>query len=74
MIIAWFPKEKILFEADMLDITHPDHIGKGGEDTAALLEEIQELGLAVERIVPAHGRLRAIDNLRRVSLRGKANK
>jgi len=30
MIIAWLPKEKILFEADMLDITYPDHIGQGG--------------------------------------------
>src|SRR6266498_3961853 len=37
MIIAWLPKEKVLFEADMLDITYPDHIGQGGEDTAALL-------------------------------------
>ena len=55
MIIAWLPKEKILFEADMLDITYQDHIGQGGQDTAALLEKIQELGLAAERIVPAHG-------------------
>jgi len=41
MIIAWLPKEKILVEADMLDITYPDHIGQGGEDTAALLEKIR---------------------------------
>src|SRR5262245_24418180 len=74
MIIAWLPKEKILFEADMLDITYPDYIGKGGEDTAALLEKIQELGLAVERIVPAHGQLGTIDNLRRAALRDKGNK
>src|SRR5262249_13915962 len=43
MIIAWLPKEKILFEADMLDITYPDHIGKGGEDTAALFEKSRSL-------------------------------
>ena len=66
MIIAWLPKEKILFEADMLDITYPDHIGKGGEDTAALLEKIQELGLAMERIVPVHGQLGTMENMRRV--------
>ena len=65
MIIAWLPKEKILLEADMLDITYPDHVGKGGEDTAALLEKIQELGLAVERIVPVHGQLGTMDHLRR---------
>jgi len=74
MIIAWLPKEKILFEADMLDITYPDHIGQGGEDTAALLEKIQEIGLAVERIVPVHGQLGTMDNLRRAVLRDKANK
>ena len=74
MIIAWLPKEKILFEADMLDITYPDHIGKGGEDTAALLEKILELGLAVERIVPAHGQLGTMGDLRRAVLRDKANK
>ena len=74
MIIAWLPKEKVLFEADMLDITYPDHVGQGGEDTAALLEKIQEIGLAVERIVPVHGQLGTIEHLRRAVLRDKANK
>jgi glyoxylase-like metal-dependent hydrolase (beta-lactamase superfamily II) len=74
MIIGWLPKEKILFEADMLDIAYPDHPGKGGEDTAALLDKIRELGLAVERIVPVHGQLGTIDTLRRAALRDKANK
>ena len=74
MIIDWLPKEKILFEADMLDITYPDHIARGGEDTAAPLENIQELGLAVERIVPVHGRLGTIDDLRRAVLKDEANK
>jgi len=74
MIIAWLPKEKILFEADMLDIWYPGHIGKGGEDTAALLGKIQELGLAVERIVPVHGQLGTLDDLRRAVERNTANK
>jgi glyoxylase-like metal-dependent hydrolase (beta-lactamase superfamily II) len=74
MIIAWLPKEKILFEADMLDIWYPGHIGKGGEDTAALLGKIQELGLAVDQIVPVHGQLGTMDDLRRAVLRDKANK
>jgi glyoxylase-like metal-dependent hydrolase (beta-lactamase superfamily II) len=70
MIVAWLPKEKILFEADMLDLTYPGHVGKGGEDTAALLGKIQELGLAVERIVPVHGHPGTLDDLRRaVSMR-----
>jgi glyoxylase-like metal-dependent hydrolase (beta-lactamase superfamily II) len=73
MIIAWLPKEKILFEADMLDIPYPGHIGKGGADTVALLEKIQQLGLAVERIVPVHGRLGTIDDLRQAAIKDKAN-
>jgi glyoxylase-like metal-dependent hydrolase (beta-lactamase superfamily II) len=72
MIIAWLPKEKILFEADMLDITYPGHIGEGGEDTAALLGKIQELGLAVERIVPVHGQMGTMDNLHRAVSRLKS--
>ncbi len=76
MIIAWLPKEKILFEADMLDIMDPSHIGIGGDDTAGLLEQIRELGLTVERIVPVHGQLGTMDNLRqavaRLKTEGKA--
>src|SRR5262249_61930365 len=74
IIIVWLPKEKILFEADMLDTTYPDRIGKGGEDTAALFEIIKELGLAVERIVPAHGQLGTVDNLRRAVPGDRTNK
>ena len=74
IIIACPPKEKILFEADMLDITYPGHVGKGGEDAAALLGKIQELGLAVERIVPAHGQLGTMEDLRRAVSRDKAIK
>ena len=51
MIIAWLPKEKILYEADMLDITSSGYIGKGGEDIA-LLGKIQELDLDVEKSFP----------------------
>lgn len=75
MIIAWLPKEKILFEADMLDINYPGYIGTGGEDTAALAERVRELGLQVERIVPVHGHLGTIDDLRKaVARRTKANR
>ena len=75
MIIAWLPKEKILFEADMLDLTYPGFVGTGGEDTAALAEKVRELGLEVERIIPVHGRMGTIDDLRKsVDRRTKANK
>ena len=65
MIVAWLPQEKILFEADMLDITYPGYVGTGGADTAALRDKIQSLGLAVERIIPVHGHPGTMDDLRR---------
>ncbi|MGA9995555.1 MAG: MBL fold metallo-hydrolase, partial [Pyrinomonadaceae bacterium] len=56
MIIAYLPKEKILFEADMLDIdTAESGPSAAGEDTADLAAWIQKTGLQIETIVPVHG-------------------
>jgi glyoxylase-like metal-dependent hydrolase (beta-lactamase superfamily II) len=65
MIIAYFPKEKILFEGDLLDLDIPEGgAAPAGEDTADLLNRIQKLGLQVERIVPVHGRIGSMNDLR----------
>ncbi|HYP25224.1 MAG TPA: MBL fold metallo-hydrolase [Blastocatellia bacterium] len=74
MIIAYLPNEKILFEADMLDIEIPGNIGTGGKDTADLYEKILSLGLQVEKIVPAHGRIGTLEDLRKSVERYKAMK
>ena len=57
MIIAYLPKEKILFEADMLDIDTAESGGPpaAGEDTADFAEKIKKMGLQIETIVPVHG-------------------
>ncbi|MGB9178570.1 MAG: MBL fold metallo-hydrolase [Pyrinomonadaceae bacterium] len=56
MIIAYLPKEKILFEADMLDIdTAESGPSAAGEDTADFAAWIQKMGLQIETIVPVHG-------------------
>lgn len=56
MIFAYLPKEKILFEADMLDIdTAATGAPAAGEDTADLAARIQKMGLQIETIVPVHG-------------------
>ena len=68
MLIAYLPKEKILYEADMLDLDVPENrVGSAsvGADTRALSAAIERLGLAVETIVATHGRLGTIDDLRR---------
>ena len=67
MIVAYLPKERILFEADALDLDVPDgQVGTPvvGDDTRQLARKIDELGLAVERIVPVHGRIGTIEDLR----------
>ncbi|HJP90582.1 MAG TPA: MBL fold metallo-hydrolase [Pyrinomonadaceae bacterium] len=64
MVIAYLPKEKILFEADMLDLDVPEgQPGHAGDDTVALLEKVRQLGLKVELIIPVHGRLGTLADL-----------
>lgn len=54
VLLAYFPKEKLLFEPDLLDITSKEVvIGVG--DTLMMERKIRALGLDVQRIIPAHG-------------------
>ena len=54
ILVAYFPKEKLLFEPDLLDITSQDLVLTGPEGVT-LAEKIRQLGLQVERIIPVHG-------------------
>jgi glyoxylase-like metal-dependent hydrolase (beta-lactamase superfamily II) len=63
IIVAYLPKEKILFEGDLLDIPEAG-IPPAGDDTVDLAAQIQKLGLQVETIVPVHGRVGTIEDLR----------
>lgn len=62
MIIAYMPKEKLLFEADMLDI-HEAGIHPAGNDTVDLAQQLKRLKLDIERIIPVHGRMGTIADL-----------
>lgn len=62
MIIAYLPKEKILFEADMLDIPEAGN-PVAGDDTIDLAKQIEKLGLQVETIIPVHGKIGTISDL-----------
>jgi glyoxylase-like metal-dependent hydrolase (beta-lactamase superfamily II) len=63
MIVAYLPQQKILFEADMLDISEAGVV-VAGDDTIDLARQIEKLGLQVETIVPVHGRVGTIADLR----------
>ena len=62
MIIAYLPKEKILFEADMLDIPEAGN-PVAGDDTIDLSKQIEKLGLQVETIIPVHGKIGTMSDL-----------
>ena len=54
MLVAYFPKEKLLFEADVWDPISTE-LAIGGSDTVNMAKKIRALGLDVERIIPVHG-------------------
>jgi glyoxylase-like metal-dependent hydrolase (beta-lactamase superfamily II) len=54
MLVAYFPEERLLYQADLWDVPARG-FAVAGADGALLAQRIRELGLRVERIVPAHG-------------------
>jgi glyoxylase-like metal-dependent hydrolase (beta-lactamase superfamily II) len=62
MIVAYLPKEKLLFEADMLDIPEGGN-PVAGDDTIDLAKQIEKRGLQVETIIPVHGKIGALRDL-----------
>lgn len=54
MLVAYFPRQKLLFEADLWDPISPE-LDIAGPDAVNLARRIRELGLQVERIIPVHG-------------------
>jgi glyoxylase-like metal-dependent hydrolase (beta-lactamase superfamily II) len=64
MIIAYFPREKALYEADALDIIG-DEVPQVNADTLDMVEKLHTLELDPQIIAPAHGRLGSIEDLRK---------
>ncbi len=54
MLVAYFPKERLLFQADVWDPVSLELV-IAGPDTVNMAKKIEELGLQVERIIPVHG-------------------
>lgn len=74
MLIVYLPKEKILFQGDLLNLPPfgTTLVTAGNETTAHFAERLQALGLSVERIVAVHGRTGTMDELRMAVEKGKA--
>jgi len=64
MIVAYLPKEKILFQADMLNPAANGSIPIAQDVTISFSEKLQQLGLEVEKIYGVHGRVATPEELR----------
>ena len=64
MVVAYLPKEKVLFVADLLTIAPAGPLAPASPALVDFADKIGKLGLAVEKIVPAHGRVGTPDDLK----------
>lgn len=56
IIVAYLPKEKIVFQADLLNPAANGTIAIAQDPTVSFSEKLQQLGLEVEKIYGVHGR------------------
>jgi glyoxylase-like metal-dependent hydrolase (beta-lactamase superfamily II) len=62
MLIAYLPRERLLFEADLLDTDQPRPAAPT-PDQRSFFNAVRKLGLSPSQIVPVHGRPVAWPNL-----------
>jgi len=73
MIVAYVPGARVLYEADMLDLSIPEGgTPPAGHDTRGLVAAMTRHGLDVGTIVPSHGRIGTLEDLRRATAGGAA--
>ena len=53
MLLVYLPNERMVIEADLFD---PPGTGKPTAENKALFDHVRKLGVAVDTIVPIHGR------------------
>lgn len=64
ILVAYLPKEKILFQADLLNAAPNGTIPIAQDATISFSERLQQLGLQVEKIYGVHGRAVTPEELR----------
>jgi len=63
-VIAYLPREKVVFESDLLTIPVQGPYPPASPALIDLADKIKKLGLAVETITPGHGRMGTPDDLK----------
>jgi hypothetical protein len=64
ILVAYLPKEKILFQADLLNAAPNGTFPIAQDSTISFSERIKQLGLQVEKIYGVHGRAATPEELR----------
>lgn len=64
ILVAYLPKEKILFQADLLNPAANGTIPIAQDPAISFSEKLQQLGLSVEKIYGVHGRAATPEELR----------
>jgi glyoxylase-like metal-dependent hydrolase (beta-lactamase superfamily II) len=64
ILVAYLPKEKILFQADLFNSAPNGTFAIAPDATVSFSENLQRLGLAVDKIYGVHGRAATPDELR----------
>lgn len=64
MLVVYLPKEKVLFQADMLNPAANGSIPIAQDATVSFSEKLQQLGLQVDKIYGVHGRPATPEELR----------
>jgi glyoxylase-like metal-dependent hydrolase (beta-lactamase superfamily II) len=64
ILVAYLPKEKILFQADLLNPAANGTIPIAQDTTISFSERLQQLGLQIEKIYGVHGRMATPEELR----------
>lgn len=64
ILVAYLPKEKILFQADLLNPLANGTIPIAQDTTISFSERLDQLGLQVEKIYGVHGRATTLEELR----------
>lgn len=62
-VVAYLPKERILFVSDLFSIPVEGPIPEAGEATREFAKRIEKLNLQVDQIVPGHGRVGTKEDL-----------
>jgi glyoxylase-like metal-dependent hydrolase (beta-lactamase superfamily II)/dienelactone hydrolase len=71
MLVGYLPRERVLFEGDLLDIPNGDAVA-GGDDTADFAAKVRALGLTFDRLIPVHGEAGTPADLEKSLRRGQA--